>query len=275
MRNTQLVEEAKYILKKINQSPKKSLGQNFLVDSDLLQEIARLADIQKNENIVEIGPGLGWLSNALIKFFPNLILIEKDDQFYELLKLKFANTVKLIHGDILDEQIWELLPEKIKIVANIPYNLTTPLIQKIIFNINKIDKVVILLQREVAERLSVSSGNSNRGALTVALESVASTQLGSVVPANSFWPAPNVESQILIINPLKNQQIESGFIDFLYKGFTQKRKKLKNSLSAGLIWNKIKIENLLKSAEIDANLRPEDLTLKNWQLLWSKFKSMR
>lgn len=274
MRDPKLVTEAKNTHRIINQNPKKSLGQNFLVDPQALKQIAQLGEITKGQEIVEIGPGLGWLSSELLKFFPNLTVVEKDDQLAKMLREKFGSTIQIIHGDILDNEIIDKLPENFKIIANIPYSITTPLIQSIITSPKKILRIIILVQKEVAERLSAPSGKSYRAALTVALEYYGKVSTDIIIAPTSFWPAPNVESQILIIEPYPNKTIEKDFIDFLYKGFRQKRKKLKNSISEGLSWNKLKVEELLANVKINENLRPEDLTVSQWRELWQRVEKM-
>lgn len=274
MRDEHLVKEAKNILFQLNRSPKKSLGQNFLVDRNALKDIANAGKIKKDEKIVEIGAGLGWLTSELMKFFPKLTVVEKDDNFVEILNQNFGSTINLIHGDILDDNIWEKMPDNFKIIANIPYNLTTALIQKIILS-NRVSRAVLLMQKEVAQRLCAKSGDSERGALTVALDTVANAHAEQIIGPTSFWPAPNVESQVLIINFDFNNHLEKQYIDFLFKGFCQKRRKIVNSLSTGLTLPKEKILILLKSSGVDSNLRPEDLTKDQWLTLWSKYLNMR
>ncbi len=274
MRDKKLLAEAKSILSSLNQDPKKSLGQNFLVDKIALEQIAKLGNISKNEQIVEIGPGFGWLTSELLKYFPKLTVVEKDDHLAKYLNNKFAKTINLIHKDILDEKLFFQLPQNFKLIANIPYSITTPLLQKIITIEKNISRVVLLVQKEVADRLSAKAGSAKRGAFTVALECFGDAKTDFILSPNSFWPSPNVESRVLIVENIKGQ-VEKKFIDFLYKGFCQKRKKITNSLGHGLSWTKDSTKALLDSSKIALDLRPEDLSLGEWLTLWHKYESMQ
>jgi 16S rRNA (adenine1518-N6/adenine1519-N6)-dimethyltransferase len=269
--------EAKAVLRKFGQGPKKSLGQNFLINENILENIASLGEIVEGENIVEIGPGLGWLTEKLISFDPKLFLIEKDDNLALHLNDKFKSQVNLIHGDILDSVVWGKLPEEFSVIANLPYSITTPLITKIILSNKKIKKIVILVQKEVAERLSAPANSSERGPLTVFLEFFGETKLGPIVENTNFYPSPSVKSQILIINPFqeKSELLTKDFLDFLYKGFSQKRRKIKNSFKGGFGLDDDTINKLFEESNVDTNLRSEDLHKQDWENIWRNFQKMR
>lgn len=277
MRDQDLYTQTKFIISKLYGRPKYSLGQNFLLDKKILTRIAELGRIKKGENIIEIGSGLGWLTDQILTFQPKLTLIEKDDKFADLLKQKYLKQCQIMHGDILDNKIFEKLPENdFKIIANIPYSITSPLISRLILSGKKPDLIVLLVQKEVAERMSASADNSERGALTVLVENYTQTELDMIVSPGSFFPSPKVDSQILILKPhLKNKVIDTTqFYLFLQSSFAQKRKKLSNIFKKSFNYTQQQVLDLFSRAEVDPNLRPEDLDLSAWANLFKAYKDL-
>lgn len=271
-----LLNLTKQILKRENLWPKKFLGQNFLVSEKILDKIAKAAEIEKDETILEIGPGLGFLTERLAKKAKLVLAIEKDYKLVEFLRKKFKNfpNVKIIHVDILKFNFNDLDFPKIKVTANLPYNITSITI-RLLLESQKFSEISLMMQKEVAERLTAPPGNSNRGILTVAVEFYAEAKILFGVSENNFWPEPEVESAFIQISPrqLPENIKPKSFFRLVKAGFSAKRRQIHNSLSAVLHTPKDEVSQMLTKAKIDSNLRAEDLTLENWKELYNVIAS--
>ena len=250
---------------------KKSLGQHWLHDDAALGAMVAAAEVVANDTVLEIGPGLGTLTEKLLATGAKVYAIEFDQALLAPLQQKFGNRPNfgLINGDILSFD-FSKLPPSYKIVANIPYYLTSNLLRVLTEAPNHFDKAALLVQKEVAERACAAPGQMSL--LAVSVQFYAEASLGQVVPAGLFTPPPKVDSQILKLNyrraPLFPGIDTLKFFQLVKAGFSEKRKKLRSSLSGGLNIDKPAAEKLLESANIDPNLRAQALSLEDWYRLY-------
>ena len=263
--------EIKKILKEQDLKALKSLGQNFLIDEKVLGKIIQASKLDKNDLVLEIGPGLGTLTNELIKKCGTVVAVEKDKKITGLIKEK--NNLKIINDDILKINLNELIKKssknkKYKLISNIPYYITSPVIKLFLENSIQPELIVLLVQKEVAERICAKPGKLSVLALSV--QTYGEPEIVSYVDKSSFYPEPKVDSAIL-----KIKNIKKDFSDEYYKklfklikiGFSSKRKKLINNLSSGLQIDKKESENILQKAKINPNARAQELSLEKWNKL--------
>lgn len=263
--------------------PKKSLGQHWLHDEKSLQAMVVLADIHSDDTVVEVGPGLGTLTSYLAKTDAHIKAVEYDTQLYrELVTQKKAlfgdrqNTVELINQDILDFR-FDQIKGSYKVVANIPYYLTSNLIRVLSETPNPPELVVLLIQKEVAERLCAGPGDMSL--LSVWTQMYFECSLGLVVPAKLFTPPPKVDSQIAIMRrrevPVYGQTDKIALNQVVKAGFSNKRKTLHNSLAAGLNLSKDVSAALLQTAAISPTSRPQELSLEQWVNLADSYTNIK
>lgn len=253
--------------------PKKSLGQVFLKKRSVLQKIIKEGEIEENDIVLEIGAGLGNLTMELERKVKIVFAIEKDAKVVNVLREKFKNSkkVKIIEGDA--REILPKISENLKgykIVANIPYYLTSFLFRQIFELKNKPKLMVLLVQKEVAERVVAKPPKSTF--LGMMISFFAEAKIVGFVSKNCFWPKPKVDSAILKLT-LKEKEEEKEILKLIKMGFTFPRKKLANNLATGLKLKKECVENLLKSCKIKVDARAENLTLKDWKCLFEKLKN--
>ena len=250
--------------------PKKSLGQHWLHDAAVLQGIVAAADVQAGDTVLEIGPGLGTLTEKLLATGAKVIAVEFDDVLLPALRGRFSDNqnFRLEPGDILKYD-FSGLPPNYKIVANIPYYLTSQLLRILTDSTTPPVLAALLVQKEVAERVCSDPGDMSILAVAVQLEYDAT--LGELVPAALFTPPPKVDSQVLLLKKRYTSLFEGitkhDFMRVMKAGFSAKRKTLRNTISAGLHLEKPVAEALLAQAGIDAGRRAETLSLEEWQLL--------
>ncbi len=280
----------KQILKDNKIWAKKKLGQHFLVSQKVLDKIIKTADINQNDKVLEIGPGLGVLTQELAKNAKLVLGIEKDRNFVEWLRKYFKGkkNVKIVCDDILTYNL-NLITDNYKIVSNLPYQITSPVMRKFLQGVEGVGSVeggrrgrpemmVLMVQREMAERITAKAGSSKRGFLTVLVEYyVKNVEIVEIVDKDCFWPVPEVDSAIIRIvtsnkrQVTSNKSIDSKAFFLLVKiGFSQKRRQIHNPLSAALHISKPEIYDILKSAGIDKKLRAEDLSLEEWIELYKQ-----
>ncbi len=250
--------------------PKKELGQHWLNDEQVLEDIAASADITKEETVLEIGPGLGTLTKVLVGQAKNVVAIEFDRQLAEQMTWRVpAKNLKIINQDILKFDL-SSLPTGYKIVANIPYYITSNLIRVISETDNPPSLVVLLVQKEVAERVAAEPGSMS--ILSVTAQYFWEVSLGNIVPAELFTPPPRVDSQVLILERLpslkQDGEKRKDFFRLVKAGFSQRRKTLLNSLSGGLDLDKSKIQLMCAEAGIDTGRRAQTLSLEEWSKLY-------
>ncbi len=249
----------------------KSLGQNFLIDGNIINKIAETADLDENSGVLEIGPGFGTLTQVLCKKAKKVIAIEVDKSLMEVHKgtLNFPN-LKIIYEDFLKVDVNKLIEEEfqglnVKIVANLPYYITTPIIMKILEEKYKISKIVVMVQKEVAQRLNSKAGTKEYGAITLAVQYRADTNIAMIVPNSVFMPKPKVDSAVIEFNILPKPRIEVIDENLLFvvikASFGQRRKTIINGLSNSLNLQKELLNESLVCAGINPGIRGEKLTL--------------
>lgn len=258
-----IYEETKYIMNKYDVHPNKKLGQNFLFDEEALNKIAD--GVSKSDTIIEIGPGLGTLTAILATKAQKVIAVELDKKMVEILedRFKLYKNVEILNQDILKVDIDSIAP-KAKVIANLPYYITTPIITKLLKT--NIREITVLIQKEVAERICAKPGEKNAGAITYLVNYYAESQIIGNVPKEVFIPVPEVESSILSLKIRENKKVkvqdEELFFKIIRANFTQRRKTLINSLSN--IIEKEKLKKILETLNIDNNIRGENLTLEQY-----------
>jgi len=248
---------------------KKSLGQHWLNDDATLQAIVDAASVSGPDHVLEIGPGAGTLTTKLVTRAAMVTAVEFDSQLAARLPQRVpAKNLTVIHQDILKFDLTSLPPDY-KVVANIPYYLTSNLIRTLSESSNQPAMAVLLIQKEVAER--VAAGPGQMSLLSVTAQFYWEVSLGIAVPAHLFTPPPKVDSLVLILkrrpSPLFDTDAKAYF-RIVKAGFSNRRKTLHNSLSAGLHLGKPEITELLDTAGIDGKLRPQNLTLEQWYELY-------
>jgi 16S rRNA (adenine1518-N6/adenine1519-N6)-dimethyltransferase len=269
--------DAAAVLKRFNIRADKSLGQNFLQDISALENIALAAEIQEDDCVLEIGPGLGSLTRYLAVSAKEVIAVELDPDMLPPLRavLKPHQNVRVVHGDILKTTVSEIiLTADYLVVANIPYYITSAVIRHLLESNPKPRRIVLTIQKEVAERITAKAGDLSLLALSVQVYGKPS--IAAIIPADSFHPAPKVDSAILRIDiydqPLISDDLLKTFFKLIKAGFSQKRKTLRNSLSSGLHIPTTESEALLTSASIDYMRRAETLSIDEWRGLCEVLK---
>lgn len=248
--------------------PKKKLGQHWLNDDVALDAMVEEAKVKGGDTVLEIGPGTGLLTEKLLARNSSVIALEYDKHWADELwnRYKKHKNIEVVHGDIRKYHLTNLAKDY-KIVANIPYYLTANLLRKLVDTNNKPSTAALLIQKEVAHRIAAKPGDLSLIAVLVQL--FYSVRLSIEVPSELFDPAPKVDSQILILKRLKMPQFQPT--DELFRvikaGFSQKRKKIKASLSGGLHISKHQAIKMLDLAKIDPNKRPQELTIQDWHRL--------
>lgn len=272
------------ILKKYGFTFKKSLGQNFLIDSNILNRIVDGAGVDKTVGVIEVGPGIGSLTEALAKKAKKVISFEIDGRLLPILADTLAdyNNVEIINNDILKVDVDNIIAEKmsdcdkIMVVANLPYYITTPILTHLIENTEKIDGYVVMMQREVANRLNAKVGTKDYNSLTILLNYYTNVEYLFTVPKKVFVPAPNVESAVVKImtKEKKEFEVDQKFFKFVRSCFVQRRKTLLNNLISS--YGKDKKQDLQAScfdSEIEATRRSETLTLTEFYNLYNNLKN--
>lgn len=249
--------------------PKKSLGQHWLKDREVLASIADDAQITVNDTVFEIGPGLGTLTSELLRRAKNVIAVEIDGELAAKLPGQFpGKNLEVINQDILSFDL-RILPKDYIVVANVPYYITSKIIKLLMTAENKPRRIVLLIQKEVAERLAAEQGDMS--ILAISAQVYAKVELSDVVPAEYFTPPPKVDSQVVILNTrskaLIDETSEKHFFKVVKAGFSAKRKKLRSSISAGLSLSKVETEAILKQAGINPDDRAEALSVSDWKKL--------
>jgi 16S rRNA (adenine1518-N6/adenine1519-N6)-dimethyltransferase len=280
------IEKIKSELSRLGIRPNKLLGQNFLVDDAVLDDIIVAADIKPGETVVEIGPGLGVLTSRLLSAGANVIAIEQQREFGEYLRKQFKGQELdvIIANAVL--KIPELrLPKGYKVVSNLPYGITSPVINLFLSQGCRChpdrsggipcrpSEMVLMVQKEVAERLTAQKNSSDRGVLTVLIELIClSNIIVKAVSRQSFWPEPKVESAVIKLkiadSPTDPKKIE-GVMQIVKVGFSKKRAKLKNALKPKFG----DTTSLLRACDIDSFARAEDLSASEWTALYNRLSS--
>lgn len=270
-------EGTKAVLNKYPFVFQKKFGQNFLIDPRVLDKIIHASHITKEDCVLEIGPGIGSVTQALIENAGKVISVEIDSQLIPILEDQFGQNehFKLIHKDVLKLDLKKLLEEeasgkKIKVVANLPYYITTPIIMTLLENKLPIESITVMVQKEVADRLASGPGSKQYGAITVSMNYYCTTSLVANVPQNCFMPRPNVDSAVIKLDLYEKPPIEikdeKQFFRIIRAAFSQRRKTLLNTLVANgeLGLSKEVIKELLDSKGIGSATRGETLSLEQF-----------
>lgn len=274
----------KDILDKYGFKFSKSLGQNFLIDGNIINKIAETADLDENSGVLEIGPGFGTLTQALCSKAKKVVAIEVDKSLERVHKetLDYDN-LKIIYNDFMKVDVNKLIEEEfdgmdVKIVANLPYYITTPIIMKILEERYKISKIVVMVQKEVAQRLNSIPGSKEYGAITLAVQYRADTNIALIVPNSVFMPRPKVDSAVIEFNILKKPRIEVMDENLLFSvikaSFGQRRKTILNGMSNNLKISKDIIKEALANAGIDPGIRGETLSLDEFGRISDELKKI-
>jgi 16S rRNA (adenine1518-N6/adenine1519-N6)-dimethyltransferase len=247
----------------------KRLGQNFLQDPYALEKIVQVAEIRPTDTVLEIGPGLGSLTRYLAAAAQNVVAVELDEKLFPPLEAAIIpyHNIRLVHGDILGIELKALIEQQDYLaVANIPYNITSALIRHLLESTPKPRRIVFTIQKEVAERICAGPGDMSLLALSVQV--YGRPRVATYIPKGAFFPVPKVDSAVLVIDifldPLVNENRLDIFFQLIKAGFSQKRKKLRNSISAGLRCSPAEAERMLRSVDIDPQRRAETLSLEEW-----------
>ena len=273
-----LYEETKFLMDKYNIKANKNLGQNFLVDENVIENAIEKSDINEDDLVIEIGPGLGTLTKYLLEKAGRVICVELDKRMIKILEERFFlyKNFEVINNDILKVNLNELINQakqkynlrKAKIVANLPYYITTPIIMKLLESKIDIASLTVMIQKEVAERLAEIPGGKNTGAITYTVYYYGETEKLLEVSKSSFIPEPSVTSEVIKINIRKEPPVkvknESSFFKLIKVAFLQRRKTLLNALTNNGISNKEELTQLLKKLNIDEKIRSEKLTIEQF-----------
>ena len=274
---SKVLEETRFIMKKYGITANKSLGQNFLINDEIVEEIINSAEISKDDMVIEIGPGLGTLTSSLLEKAGKVIAIELDDRMLKILEERFylySNFI-LIHNDVLKVNLKDLIKEnidrlkRVKIVANLPYYITTPIIMKLLEEELEIDSITVMVQKEVADRITAIPGQKNSGAITYAVYYYSVPEQVVFVPKESFIPSPEVDSAVIKLDirkepavKVKNKQL---FFDLVKTSFMQRRKTLLNGICNGkIVKTKEEGKKLLNKLGLQENIRGENLTIEQF-----------
>ncbi len=262
---------------------KKRLGQNFLINGEVISDILEFADITKDDTVVEIGPGVGFVTEQLVKRAKKVIAIELDEEAIKELQKLECDNLEIIHNDILKTDLSELCDEKIKIVANIPYYITSPIIAHLLGEIddlenknrNKISNIILMVQEEVAQRIVATEKSPSKqyGLLTILSQFWADCSILRQVGRRSFYPSPKVNSALVQLKVRTKPKLElndySHFRKTIKAAFSQRRKTLKNCLvNSG--FSKEKVINAMSEMNLDENIRGEKLSIEQFGELSEK-----
>lgn len=265
---------------------KKRLGQNFLVNPDVIEEIIDYAQITKDDTIIEIGPGVGFVTEQLVKYAKKVIAIELDEEAIKELEKLECDNLEIIHNDILKTDISALSNEKVKVVANIPYYITAPIISHLLGEIddlnnknrNSISEIILMVQEEVAKRMVATEKSPSKqyGLLTILAQFWTDCEIIRLVGRKSFFPAPKVNSALVGLKINNEPKLKlsdySHFRRVLKAAFSQRRKNIKNCL-VNNGFNKDIVKSVLNKLDIDENTRGESLSIEKFGQLSEELKN--
>lgn len=276
---TNLYDETKFIMKQYGIKANKSLGQNFLVNGEVVENIINCSKITQNDMVIEIGPGLGVLTKYLLEKAGKVLCIELDPKMVEILedRFKFYSNFEILNEDVLKVDLNEIIRKNkmsdniknVKIVANLPYYITTPIVMKLLEERLDIESITIMIQKEVADRLIEIPSQKNTGAITYTVYYYCESEKIMEVPNSSFIPEPEVTSEVIKMNIRKKPAVEIDNPKVMFmiikSAFMQRRKTLLNALTNAQVFSsKQEGENILKQIGLEPNVRAENLTIQNY-----------
>lgn len=275
----------KEILNKYGFSFKKSLGQNFIIDTNILTNILKAAGVTEDVGVIEIGPGIGALTEQIAKQAERVVAFELDQRLDPILKdtLKPYTNVNIIFQDVLKADLKEVMNERfeqnqqVKVVANLPYYVTTPILMRLLMSNLSIESITVMMQKEVADRMAAKPNTKSYGSLSIAVQYYTEAHVALHVPKTVFMPQPNVDSAVLHLQlreqPLVEVTDESFFFNLVQASFAQRRKTLRNNLARHFKdkLTKESLEEKLNSIGIDGRRRAESLTIEEFAQLANGF----
>ena len=274
-----ILEETKTIMKKYNIRANKSLGQNFLINNEVVENIVNSSEIKKEDMVIEVGPGLGTLTKYLLEKAGKVLCIELDTKMIKILNDRFSgyDNFEVINADVLKVNLNEIIEESkknetiknVKVVANLPYYITTPIIMKLLEDKLDIQSITVMIQKEVADRLIEIPGGKNTGAITHTVYYYCESEKIMEVPNSSFIPEPEVTSEVIKMNLRKEPgvKVDNPKVMFMIikSAFMQRRKTLLNALTNTKVFiNKEEGLNILKKLNLNENIRAEELSLQDF-----------
>ena len=280
-----ILEDTKFIMKKYKIRANKALGQNFLINQHVVDKIVENSHITKEDLVIEIGPGLGTLTKDLLEKAGKVICIELDKKMIKILTDRFSlyDNFELIHGDVLKVRLNKIIKEEkekngfkfAKIVANLPYYITTPIIMKLLEDRLDLESITVMIQKEVADRLIAIPGEKETGAITYSVYYYATAEGIMEVPNDSFIPEPEVTSKVIKLTLRKEPPVEVKSRGVMFKiiksAFMQRRKTLLNALTNTKVFmSKEEGLEILKELHLDENVRAEKLTLQDFAEITNK-----
>lgn len=282
-----LYNETKFLMEKYNIKANKNLGQNFLVDENVIETAIEKSNIEKDDLVIEIGPGLGTLTKYLLEKAGRVICVELDERMIKILEERFFlyDNFEVINNDILKVDLDEIINKakkeynlkSAKIVANLPYYITTPIIMKLLEEKLDLETITVMVQKEVADRLTAIPGTKKAGAITYSVFYYAEAEEILEVKPESFIPAPEVTSEVIQFKIRKEPPIkvkdEKTMFKIIKNAFTQRRKTLLNSLvNTKIFTNKEQATKVFKNLNIKENIRPEELSLEEFAKIADEMK---
>ena len=274
-----ILEETRYLMKKYKIKANKSLGQNFLINSEVVENIVNCSEITNEDMVIEIGPGLGTLTKYLLEKAGKVLCIELDSKMINILEDRFSiyNNFEIINADVLKLDLNDIISENkkqgkiknVKVVANLPYYITTPIIMKLLEEKLDIKSITVMIQKEVADRLIEIPGSKNTGAITYTVYYYCDSEKIMEVPNSSFIPEPEVTSEVIKMNLRDTPivEIENPKVMFMVikSAFMQRRKTLLNALTNTKVFlNKEEGLKVLKNLNLNENIRAEELTIQDF-----------
>lgn len=268
-------DETKFLIKKYNITANKNLGQNFLVDDESIEKIVEASDLTPDDLVIEIGPGLGTLTQKLLDKAKKVVVIELDKKMIRVLQERFVlyKNLEIINEDVLKVDLKAVIEKNgfksAKVVANLPYYITTPIIMQLLEKKLPIETITVMIQKEVAERLTAIPGDKNSGAITYSVYYYSKPKVILNVENYKFIPAPEVDSQVIKLilrdEPAVNPINEELFFKLIRTSFMQRRKTLINSLlNGGIIKSKQQAVDIFNKVGIELNTRGEKLTIEQF-----------
>ncbi|WP_040928176.1 16S rRNA (adenine(1518)-N(6)/adenine(1519)-N(6))-dimethyltransferase RsmA [Nosocomiicoccus massiliensis] len=288
MKDIATIGRTKEIVEKYNFSTKKSLGQNFLIDRNIIQEVLKKARINDDIGVIEVGPGIGSLTEQLAKVAKKVVAFEIDDRLIPVLNdtLSPYDNIKIIHEDVLQADIEKVIKEEftdvkeVIVVANLPYYITTPILMNFLMHHKEISRFYTMMQKEVGERLSASPSSKSYGSLSIAIQYYTEAKIIQNVPKTVFMPPPNVDSIVVELvrheNPPVKVDDEETFFKLTRGAFVMRRKTIYNNYQSLFKDGKKKKEDILamlEAAEIDPKRRGESLSIQEYARIYESFKN--
>lgn len=288
MKDIATIGRTKEIVEKYNFSTKKSLGQNFLIDRNIIQEVLKKARINDDIGVIEVGPGIGSLTEQLAKVAKKVVAFEIDDRLIPVLNdtLSPYDNIKIIHEDVLQADIGKVIKEEFSdvkeviVVANLPYYITTPILMDFLMYHKEISRFYTMMQKEVGERLSASPSSKSYGSLSIAIQYYTEAKIIQNVPKTVFMPPPNVDSIVVELvrheNPPVKVDDEETFFKLTRGAFVMRRKTIYNNYQSLFKDGKKKKEDILamlEAAEIDPKRRGESLSIQEYARIYESFKN--